>query len=166
MPKAENLRRQSVVRERVLNRLWEVADLSSDQTRGSMTAQVKCLAMIVAIEGLIPDRRAASAQKPVPPAVSPQIYEAAWPRKKDTGPQSSAVPEDQQEIQPTVFEDEPAPEAPEPSPEPGSNSDPGNPTVPNGVSFAEANLSPYTSFVPDTRGSVNFRKNPFARFRR
>jgi hypothetical protein len=37
-------------------------------TRGSITGQVKALSMIVAIQGLIPDRRAGSAEKnPAPP---------------------------------------------------------------------------------------------------
>jgi len=55
-------------------------------TRGSITGQVKALSMIVAIEGLIPDRRAVSA----PPPVNPQIDTAARLREqqgKTTGPQ-------------------------------------------------------------------------------
>ena len=45
-------------------------------TRGSITGQVKALSMIVAIEGLIPDRRAVPAQnKTAPPPVTAQIYQ-------------------------------------------------------------------------------------------
>ena len=75
----EEQRRQSLSREQVLARLWEVANLSPEMTRGSITGQVKALAMIVAIEGLIPDRRAVPAQnKTTPPPVNAQIYQAAW----------------------------------------------------------------------------------------
>src|ERR1700677_3822496 len=62
----EELRRRNQGRERVLARLWEIADLDPEMTRNSMSAQIKALSMIVAIEGLIPDRntdrRAGSAQ--------------------------------------------------------------------------------------------------------
>ena len=63
----EEQRRLNLGRERVLARLWEIADLDPDMTRNSMSAQIKAISMIVAIEGLIPDRRAVAAQKqPVP----------------------------------------------------------------------------------------------------
>jgi hypothetical protein len=40
--------------------------------------------MIVAIEGLIPDRRpSSSGTQPAAPPVKPQIYEAAWLRKQN-----------------------------------------------------------------------------------
>ena len=72
-------RRLNLDREQVLARLWEIANLSPEMTRGSITGQVKALAMIVAIEGLIPDRRAVAAQnKSAPPPVNAQIYQAAW----------------------------------------------------------------------------------------
>ena len=51
----EELRRRNQSRERVLACLWKVADLDPDMTRNSMSAQIKALSMIVAIEGLIPD---------------------------------------------------------------------------------------------------------------
>ena len=44
----------------MLARLWEIANLSPDMTRGSVTGQVKALSMIVAMEDFIPDRRAVS----------------------------------------------------------------------------------------------------------
>jgi len=76
----------SLGREQVLARLWEIANLSPEMTRNSVSAQIKALSMIVAIEGLIPDRRAVSA----PPPVNPQIDTAARLREqqgKTTGPQ-------------------------------------------------------------------------------
>ncbi len=79
----EQLHRLSLDRERVLDRLWEIANLSAEMTRGSINGQVKALSMIIAIEGLIPDRRAAdrlsvSLEKKSSPAPTPQIYPAAW----------------------------------------------------------------------------------------
>jgi hypothetical protein len=92
---SEEQRRLNLGRERVLARLWEIADLDPEMTRNSMSAQIKALSMIVAIEGLIPDRntdrRAGSAQnKSAPPPVHAQIDTAAWLREqqgKTTGPQ-------------------------------------------------------------------------------
>ncbi len=64
---AEDSRRQNLDREQVLARLWEIANLSPEMTRNSITGQVKALTLIIAIEGLIPDLRAGSAQnKPAP----------------------------------------------------------------------------------------------------
>ena len=76
---AEGLRRLNLDHEQVLARLWEIANLSPEMTRGSITGQVKALSMIVAMQNFIPDRRAVSAQKKSPPApIPPQIYAAAW----------------------------------------------------------------------------------------
>src|SRR5271156_351756 len=66
------IRRFNVGCDKVLARLWEIANLGPEMTRNSMSSQVKALSMIVAIEGLIPDRRAVSAQnQPAPPPVYP-----------------------------------------------------------------------------------------------
>ena len=54
---ADGLRRLNLGRDQILDRLWELATLSHEATRGSIAGQIKALAMIVAIEGLIPDRR-------------------------------------------------------------------------------------------------------------
>jgi hypothetical protein len=73
----EKVRRMNLGREQVLKRLWEIATLDPERTRNSASAQIKALSMIVAIEGLIPDRhsarRAASAQnQPALQPVNPQ----------------------------------------------------------------------------------------------
>jgi hypothetical protein len=86
---SEEQRRLNLGRERVLARLWEIADLDPDMTRNSMSAQIKALSMIVAIEGLIPDRRAGSSEKKSASApVVPPIDTAAWLREQQgkTGP--------------------------------------------------------------------------------
>jgi hypothetical protein len=97
---SEEQRRLKLGRERVLARLWEIADLDPDMTRNSMSAQIKALSMIVAIECLIPnrhdDRRAPAAQnKSAPPPVHPPIDTAAWLREqqgKTTVPQPGPGP--------------------------------------------------------------------------
>jgi hypothetical protein len=72
---AEELSQFSIGRERILTRLWELALLSPEVTRGSMTGQMKALSMIVAIEGLIPDRRLGRiATKPASPPAQPFIH--------------------------------------------------------------------------------------------
>ncbi len=94
---ADGLRRLSLDRQQVLNRLWEIANLSPEMTRGSVTGQVKALSMIVAMENFIPDRRAVSSQeKKSPSAPAPEIYASAWLRKQQAttiDPQPSPCPE-------------------------------------------------------------------------
>src|ERR1700689_1024465 len=80
--KAEGQRRLNPDRERVLNRLWELANLSPDMTRSSITGQVKAISIIVSMENFIPDRRAASAEKSPLPSAPPQIYKSAWLREQ------------------------------------------------------------------------------------
>jgi hypothetical protein len=84
---AEVHRRLNLDREQVLARLWEIANLSPEITRGSITGQVKALSMIVAMQNLIPDRPAKSSEKKSSPAPIPaQIYEAAWLNKEQDSP--------------------------------------------------------------------------------
>src|ERR1700677_4606493 len=79
---AEGLRRSTASRQQVLDRLWELANLSPEMTRGSITGQVKVLSMIVAIEGVIPDRRANSAESKPVPLPPPKIYQSEWLREQ------------------------------------------------------------------------------------
>jgi len=110
----EELRRRNQSRERVLACLWKIADLAPEMTRNSMSAQIKALSMIVAIEGLIPDRkadrRAGSAQnKSTSQPVHPQVDTAAWLREQQgntTGFQPS----------PDLVRDEDEPGVPDPAP--------------------------------------------------
>jgi hypothetical protein len=77
----EQVRRVNLGREKVLARLWEIANMDPERTRNSMSAQIKAVSMIVAIEDLIPNRRVGSAQnKPVPPPAHPPSDTAAWLR--------------------------------------------------------------------------------------
>jgi hypothetical protein len=93
----EEVRRLNLGRERALARLWEIADLDPERTRNSMSAQIKALSMIVAIEGLIPDRnndrRAVSVQhKSVAPPVHPSGVTADAPADSGRDSNSSDSP--------------------------------------------------------------------------
>ncbi len=94
----DGLRRRNLDREKVLDRLWEIANLSPDMTRGSITGQVKALSMIVAMQNFIPDRRAISSEKKSAPATThPQIDAAEWHRYATTNdPQPSPAPGQQE----------------------------------------------------------------------
>jgi hypothetical protein len=78
---AQGLRKLNLGRDQILNRLWELATLSHEVTRGAITGQIKALSMIVAIEGLIPDRR-----------VSPSAAQPAAPRIPEPEPTPGPVP--------------------------------------------------------------------------
>jgi hypothetical protein len=174
---AEELRRLSLGRERVLARLWEIASLGPEITRGSMTSQVKALSMIVAIQGLIPDRRAGASQiKSGPPPSPPNFYKAAWLRQQegeniDPEPTSSLA---QEEDEPGLTGPEPAPGSaadapPPPSPIPNPIFDSSDSVFANRFSSPEAASSasqaPGFFAVPDTRVPFSIGRNPFARRR-
>jgi hypothetical protein len=119
------------------------ASLAPELTRGSITAQVKALSMIVAIQGLIPDRRAgASENKSGPPPSQPEIYRAAWLRRQqgeniDPEPAPSLAQE----------EDEPGLTGPEPTP--GSAADaPPPPTLSPALSLTPATPRSPTASAP------------------
>jgi hypothetical protein len=174
---AEGIRRLNLDREQVLARLWEIANLSPEMTRGSVTGQVKALSMIVAMENFIPDRRAVPSEKQSPSAPTPQIYASAWLRRQQEGtnidPQPNPAPSQEEAQQ----EDSPA--VPEPVPssagETPADASPGQSTFANPRSPSEAPpLAPYgrgfsfvpdarEGYVPDTRVPFSIKKPPFAR---
>jgi hypothetical protein len=97
-------------------RLWELATLSHEATRGIIAGQIKALSMIVAIEGLIPDRRfSRSGTQPAAPPVKADIYTAEWLRKQQHEPASEepgdpVAAAEAQPAAPQVTEPEPIPE--------------------------------------------------------
>jgi|SRR5450631_1425028 hypothetical protein len=122
---ADRLRKLNLGRDRILTRLWELAALSSEATRGSIAGQIKALSMISAIEGFIPDRRLSpSATQPVATPRNAQIDDPSW-RPKD---------------QPAAAEQPADPPLPQPRPSPSRPASPSlrSPTVP-------ANLTPSSS---------------------
>jgi hypothetical protein len=164
----EGLRRKNLWRQQVLDRLWEIANLPAEVTRGSISGQVKAISMIVAIEGLIPDRRAGSKDnKSAPPPSQPDIYPAAWLRRQqgetiDPQPGPALVEE---EDQTNLAEAEPAPGSAEDTPPP-----PDTPSAifdPRGFANRPNSSQPTPSapHAPDTRVPFSIRKDPFARRR-
>ncbi len=175
----EGQRRLNLDREQVLARLWEIANLSPEVTRGSVTGQVKAISMIVAMENFIPDRRAASSEKESAPApAKPQIYVAEWLREqqaKTIDPQPTAAPV-QEEVQQEDSSAVPArPACPGSAGVAPPSSGPSQSTLANPLSPAQAPApGPYGPgfsfvpdargpFVPDTRVPFSIKKNPFAR---
>jgi hypothetical protein len=181
---AEGLHRLNLDREQVLARLWEIANLSPDMTRGSITGQVKALSMIVAMQNFIPDRLAVSSspqrasEKKSAPAPAcrgahPQIYAAAW-----RGGQKATTIDPQPTAAPDQEEDSPARPAarpglpwgvPEPAPAPGSAAEalpdpgPSQSTFANRCTPSGAPEPGVPLFAPDTRVPFSIKKNPLAR---
>jgi hypothetical protein len=96
---ADRLRKLNLGRDRILTRLWELAALSSEATRGSIAGQIKALSMISAIEGFIPsatrnDRRLSpSATQPVATPHNAQIDDSGWkPRDQPAAAEQPADP--------------------------------------------------------------------------
>jgi hypothetical protein len=177
---AAGLRKLNIGRDQILARLWELAHLSHEATRGSIAGQIKALAMIVAIEGLIPDRRSSGTQPAAPP-IQAQIYTAEWLRKQQhqaaCGEPGDAVAE--AEAQPataTVPGPEPAPDAPPPPPELNleGNLDRNRPNlansrIPQGASWVPlATNSGFDAFQDTTsspRQPFSIKRGPFRRRR-
>ncbi len=89
---AEGLHRLNLDREQVLTRLWEIANLSPDMTRGSITGQVKAISMIIAMQNFIPDRRSVSSEKKSSPAINTHSQPGPAPTQKEDGPARPACP--------------------------------------------------------------------------
>jgi hypothetical protein len=175
----EGLRRLNLGREQVLARLWEIANLSPEMTRGSITGQVKALSMIVAIEGLIPDRRSVPEQnKSAPPPVNSQIYRAAWLREQP-GETNDPQPD------PAIAQEEDKPASPgaawKPTPGSAGNAPPPPCITPNPIfdpsesafanRFSPSETTPSSPYArvpgsaPDTRVPFSIKKNLFGRRR-
>jgi len=145
-------------RDQVLTRLWELANLSHEVTRGVIAGQIKALAMIVAIEGLIPGRP--SPTQPTAPSVNAEIYESEWLRKKkqDADPGDAVVPSEAKPVANQVPHPEPAPQPTPPEP----NHIVANPLViPEGrMRVPDATGGAYDA-VPDTRQPFSTQKGRF-----
>jgi hypothetical protein len=110
---AEGLRKLNLGRDQILARLWELATLSHQATRGTIAGQIKALAMIVAIEGLIPDRRfSPPATQPVAAPVEADIENAEWLRQQ----QHPSVGEEQGDTVAVTKTQPAAPQVPDPEP--------------------------------------------------
>jgi hypothetical protein len=176
---ADGLHRLSLDREQVLARLWEIANLSPEMTRGSITGQVKALSMIVAMQNFIPDRRLVSEKKSPTAPAHPQIYASAWSARQQATtmePQPSPDPAPQEDssdvpdlssrperpvpaCRGSVVEGPAVPLPPTPDPTPGHSQS----TFANRVSPSKAPLPyvPLFNSVPDLGVAFPMPKNPF-----
>jgi hypothetical protein len=142
----EETRRKNQWRKQILDRLWEIANLPVEATRNSITGQLKAISMIVAMEGLIPDRRAGSAQKNSVPA--PETYPAACPPRPAVG----AHPQQATPAGPQAPAEEGADHG-VPGPTPAS--------APVGDTLPDRFPSHPAVSVPDTRVPFSIQKNRF-----
>ena len=172
---AEGLHRLNLDREQVLARLWEIANLSPDMTRGSITGQVKALSMIVAMQNFIPDRRAvdpvSAVKKSAPAPAQPPFHVAASRREQQAtaiDPQASSAPAPEEAQQ----EQENEPGVPEPNLATTSVADPppargtSQSTFANRPTHSEARppYVPLFNSVPDLRVPFSTKKSPFNPF--
>jgi hypothetical protein len=153
---ADGLRKLNFGRDQILNRLWELATLSHEATRGNIVGQMKALAMIAAIEGLIPDRRLSrSRTQPAAPLVEPDIYASKWRREQQHQPVGEEPTDlvaaaETRPAAPQVHVHEPTPE---PAPKPPSET-----SFPN-LGIQPSPLNPFINpgspnWVPDATGHV------------
>ena len=152
---ADGLRKLNLGRDQILNRLWELATLSHEATRGSIAGQIKALSMIAAIEGLIPDRRLSpSGTPPAAPPVKADIDPAAWLHEQQHQPPAASRVSDPEPTPP------PAPKPADTTPSPSPINPFINPGKPSQVPAA-------TSYVFDAVLEQNHSlKLPFSRDRR
>jgi hypothetical protein len=158
---AEGLRQLNLGRDQILARLWELANLSHEVTRGTIAGQIKALSMIVAIEGLIPDRRLSpSATQPAAPPVQAQIYRSEWLREQQHQPVGEEPGDPLAGAKtppaaPQVPHPEPAPQ-PKPEPAPELANDMSSPNLDRPQpSLANPFINPERlNRVPDATGCV------------
>jgi hypothetical protein len=152
----EGLRKLNIGRDQILDRLWELATLSHEVTRGIIAGQIKALAMIIAIEGLIPDRRfSPSGTQPAAPPVEPDIYPSAWLRKQQHKPvgEEPTDPVAATKAQPA------APHVPVPEPTPEPTPKPSNETSFPNLGNQPSPVNPFINprspnWVPDATGNI------------
>ena len=157
----EGLRKLNLGRDQILARLWELATLSHEATRGTIAGQIKALTMIVAIEGLIPSgmnarRLSPSGKQPAAPPVEPDIYKSQWLREQEHQPVGG---ESRDPVTATKTPPD-APQVPEPEPAPEPAPTPANDTSSpnldrNQPSLANPFINPVRpNWVPDATGCV------------
>ncbi len=170
----EGLRKLNLGRDQVLARLWELANLGHEVTRGSIAGQIKAVSLIIAMEGLIPGRPSPSVTQPMASPIEAQIRSAEWLRKQqqDGNPGDAIVP-------PAAKPG--AQQTPEPEPPPTSAKDAPSPNLDrNHLSVANPFVYPTPSPAPaansytfdavlDASGPLrlpfSIRKGPFGKRR-
>jgi hypothetical protein len=181
----EGQHRPNPDRQQVLDRLWEIANLSPEMTRASVTGQVKALSIIVAMENFIPNRHAATVEKTSAPAPTPEIYVSEWRRKQQATTPAATNNDPQPNPTPPVPPVSPAPASrgacrgDQQQDSPGVPACPGVPRKPATASGSVEEAPPVPSpsqptfahrvpladgqppYVPDTRVPFSIKRNPF-----
>ncbi len=159
----EGLRNFNLGRDQILARLWELASLDPQATKGSIGGQIKAMSMIVAIEGLLPDRRISPAPGQLAsPAINPKIYVSETMHRRPPAEMEPAESVTAVEAQPAT---PPLPEPPgKPADDiPSVSEDHGhtNPfTYPKGVSSAHNAIGPRIDAHTSTIGSLRLPLAP------
>jgi hypothetical protein len=183
---AQQQHRPNPNRQQVLDRLWEIANLSPEMTRASVTGQVKALSIIVAMENFIPNRHAATVEKTSAPAPTPEIYVSEWRRKQQATTPAATNNDPQPNPTPPVPPVSPAPASrgacrgDQQQDSPGVPACPGVPRKPATASGSVEEAPPVPSpsqptfahrvpladgqppYVPDTRVPFSIKRNPFS----
>jgi hypothetical protein len=82
----ERLRKLNMDRDQILNRLWELANTHPETTRGSITNQVKAMAMLVAIMGLLPGRLSMPRNQVAPSPAHAEVSGSVPPQANSPNP--------------------------------------------------------------------------------
>jgi hypothetical protein len=175
---AEGLRKLNLGRDLILARLWELANLSHEATRGIIAGQIKALSMIVAIEGLIPDRRfSPSETQPAAPPINAQICIPEWRRQQQhqaagEEPGDAVAAAEAQPAAPHVPDLKPAPNPPPdaPPPPPDRNFDRNQPSladplIPQGLNRVPLATDSGFHTTSSPRQPFYLKKGPFGRRR-
>ena len=177
---AEGLRQLNLGRDQILARLWELANLSPEATRGIIAGQIKALSMIVAIEGLIPsgtmnDRRLSPSQtQPAAPPVKAQIYQFQWLRQQPQAaveePGDAVAAAEAQPAAPQVPEPEPVPNPAAAPPLPDRNQPSlADPLIPQGLNrvplATDSGLAALLGTTSSPRQPFSLKRGPFTRRR-
>ena len=139
----EGLRKLSLSRDQILTRLWELATLNPEATRGSIAGQVKAMSMILALEGLLPNPHLARSLAPAqtqsaavqPPRHVPEPRPQQQNQTEGTQPRDVVTATQAQPVTPPAV-------APQPPPRPTS-------TAP--FPHFESRPSPFNPFVHPPR---------------
>jgi hypothetical protein len=159
---ADGLRKLNLGRDQILARLWELANLSHEVTRGIIAGQIKALTMIVAIEGLIPsgtmnDRRfSPSGTQPAAPPINAEFYKSEWRREQQhqaagEEPGDAVVAAEAQPAAPQVPDPEPAPN---PALKPATDAPPPPPDRNYERNYDRNQPSPADSLIPQALNRV------------
>ena len=126
----EGLRKLNLGRDQVLARLWELANLSHEVTRGSIAGQIKAVSLIIAMEGLIPGRGPSPSQtQPTAPPVEARNLQPLSGSANSSRMETQAMPSFPRKPNPAPTRSPTRSTAPQPTPPLDHNPSTANPFV-------------------------------------